>query len=318
MPPNATNKSWDVVVLGGLNTDFLVRSEHLPGPGQTVQGDPLYTGPGGKGANQAVAAARLGGRVAMIGRVGEDRRGRDLLAALRRNGVDVKHVERDSKEQSGAAIIAVNDEGEKQISSAPAANMRLTVQQVLDAEDLIARAKVLLLQLEVPMPATLKAAQLAKKYGTKVVLDPAPPTTLPKQLFPLLYAIRPNSDEAEKITGKKIRNPRQAKTAGLVLLKRGVQVVALQAGDEGDLILSASEEILVPRLKVKTVDATGAGDAFAAAFAMGLAEGLSLRRTAHLANATAALSTTRIGAQEALPTRTEVERFLQKHSRQPS
>lgn len=310
-------KSRDVVVLGGINTDFVVRANRLPKPGQTAEGFAFYSGPGGKGANQAVAATRLGARVALIGSVGADARGRRLRAGLRANGVEVVHVRLDPNRQSGAAIIAVDRSGEKQISVAMEANLGVTTEQVDRAEALIASARVLLMQLEVPMDAVCRAAMLARKYDTKIVLDPAPPARIPRRLFQLIDVIRPNRDEAEQLTGMRIKTRADLRKAARALLKKGARIVVLESGSEGDLLLTATEEIVTPRFRVKTVDATGAGDAFAGAFAVGLAEGLELRAIMRLATATAALATTKIGAQEALPTRPEVERLLKRGSQSP-
>jgi ribokinase len=212
---------------------------------------------------------------------------------------------------SGAAIIAVDSSGEKQISVALGANSGVGRAEIDAAEELIAGARVLLMQLEVPMAAVLRAAFLARRHGTKVILDPAPPMKIPGKLFSMLDLIRPNRDEAEQLTGRKIRTRQDARRAARSLLKRGIRIVAMEAGGAGDLVMSEKEEIFVPRFKVKTVDATGAGDAFAGALAVGLAEGLSLPEIARMASATAALATTKVGAQEALPTRKEVEKLLQ-------
>jgi ribokinase len=307
-----SSKPWDVVVLGGINTDFVVTSECLPEPGQSVAGKIYYSGPGGKGANQAVAAARLGVRVAIIGRVGKDDRGRELVRGLSANGVDVRHVCIDPKMLSGAAIIAVDASGEKQISVALGANSGVRAFDLDSAEELIAGAKVLLMQLEVPIAAVLRAATLARKHHTKVILDPAPPIKIPEKLFSMLDVIRPNRDEAEHLTQRPIRTREDARAAARGLLNRGIQIVAMEAGRAGDRVMSDNAEIFVPRFKVKSVDATGAGDAYAAAFAVGLAQGLALRDIATLASATAALATTRVGAQEALPMRKEVERLLRR------
>jgi len=301
-----------VVVLGGINTDYVVRSKALPRPGQTVLGEDLFTGPGGKGANQAVAAARLGAKVALIGRVGDEARGHELVHGLCCENVDTRFVSFGSRRPSGAAIIAVDASGEKQISAAPGANLTLTENQVQKAEELIAKADVFLAQFETPVRCVMMAARIARKHGVKVLLDPAPPTQFPKELFRFLYAIRPNSDEAEQMTGIAVKDKASARRAAQVLRKNGVAVVALQAGEDGDLIVSEDEEIFLPRLKVKTVDATGAGDAFAAALAVGIAEGLSLRDVARMANVTAALSTTKVGAQAGMPRRYEVDRILRK------
>ena len=303
-------RNFDVVVLAGINTDFIIRSEQLPQPGQSVRGDSFYTGTGGKGCNQAVAAARLGARTAIIARVGSDDRGRAAIRDLKQNRVDVRHITHDSKAPTGAAIIAVDADGEKQISAALGANMRLAPRLVRAAGQLIASARVLLMQFETPMESVLAAAKLAREHKVQVALDPAPPSEVPEDLFPLLDLIRPNSDEAGAITGVKVKDRDSARKAARKLLTKGVRIVALESGDGGDLIVTPQEEFFFPRMKVTTVDATGAGDAFAGAFAAGLAEGLRLRDIGRLANATAALSTTRLGAQEALPTRREVEKFL--------
>lgn len=299
-----------VVVLGGINTDYVVQSDALPKPGQTVQGGNLFVGPGGKGANQAVAAARLGAQVFLIGRIGDDPRGTELMNALRSEGINTRHVSLDASTPSGAAIIAVDNKGEKQISAALGANLTFKPQQIRAAEEVIRTADVLLMQFETPLPCVLAAARIAAKHEVNIVLDPAPPTQVPKELFKLVYAIRPNADEAEDLTGIKVKDRASARRAAHALLKLGVQVAAVQAGRAGDLLVSNELEVLVPRLKVKSIDATGAGDAFAAALAVAVAEGMALHDAAHFANVAAALSTTKFGAQAGMPTRAAVERHL--------
>lgn len=275
-------------------------------------GNDLFVGPGGKGANQAVAATRLGAEVFLIGRVGEETRGRELVDGLQAEGINTRFVGFQQSKVSGAAIIAVDAEGEKQISAAPAANRSLHPSHVSEAEEVIASAAVLLMQFEAPMNCVIHAARIAQKHRVKVVLDPAPPAKFPKALLPLVYAIRPNSDEAEQLTGIIVKDRTTARKAAYALLRKGVQIAAVQAGNAGDLIVSAKEEFLVPRVKVKSVDATGAGDAFAAGLAVALAEGMPLTEAARFANVTAALSTTRLGAQAGMPTRAQVDRFLRK------
>jgi ribokinase len=310
---SSSKKNFDVVVLGGINTDYIIRGDRLPTPGQTVVGDTFEIHSGGKGANQAVAAARLGAKVALIGRVGSDAQGKNLLAALEAEKINLDQVIVDKHYATGAALISVDASGEKQISAAPGANQAISLRQVRQAATLIASARVLLMQFEAPMPSVCLAARIAKKHGVLVALDPAPPAPrVPKELFYQLDLIRPNSDEARQITGRAIFNREDARKAAILLLNKGVRIVSIEAGSGGDLILTRDEEIFLPRLKVKTIDATGAGDAFAGAFAVGLAEGLPLRETARLANATAALSTTKIGAQEALPSRATVQTLLRK------
>jgi ribokinase len=302
----------DIVVLGGINSDFLVRGKTLPEPGQSVLGTSFHSGAGGKGANQAVAAARLGARVAIIGRVGDETRGRELVRNLKREKVDCRLVSFDPKEPTGAAVISVDVKGEKQISAALGANHTLKVSQIREAESIIAAARVLLCNFEAPTGCVLAAARIARRHGVKVVLDPAPPQNVPKALFPLIYVIRPNSDEAEQMTGIPVSSRASARKAAKKLLALGVQVVALEAGHDGNLIVSEDGEFFLPRINVKAVDATGAGDAFAAGLAVGLGECLSLEAAAQLATVTAALATTKVGAQEGMPLRREVEAKLRK------
>jgi ribokinase len=309
---NSSRKVPRIVVLGGINTDYVVQTKALPAPGETVQGCDLFVGPGGKGANQAVAAARLGAQVSIIGRVGDEPRGRELIRGLREEGIDTRFVMFDRKHPTGAAIIAVDDAGEKQISAALGANLTLKRADIRKAEALIARADVLLMQFESAVECVVEAAAIARKHEVKVVLDPAPPTKFPRELLKLIYAIRPNSAEAEFLTGVKVKDRASARRAAQVLLKRGVQIAAIQAGEEGDLVVSRDEEFLVRRVKVKAVDATGAGDAFAAGLAVAIAEGMPLAKAAHFANVTAALSTTKFGAQAGMPKRREVEQLAAK------
>jgi ribokinase len=306
-------RKLDVVVLGGINSDFIVRGGRLPCPGESMEGKDFYSGAGGKGANQAVAAARLGARVGLIGAVGKDERGSELLRKLSGEKINTQYVTRKAG-PTGAAVIAVDERGEKQIAAAMGANLALTVRDIDGAEKLISSCSVLLMQFESPMPCLIKAARIAKRAGARVVLDPAPARPLPKALAALLYAIRPNSNEAEELTGIPVNDRASARKAAQKFLGLGIELVVLEAGEEGDLLVTAKEEHLFPRLKVKSVDATGAGDAFAAGLSVGLAEGLSLREMGRLANATAALATTKVGAQEGLPSRRAVERLLRANA----
>jgi ribokinase len=257
-----------------------------------------------------VAAARLGAEVFLIGRVGDEPRGHDLVDGLHLEGINTRFIGFEPNRTSGAAIISVDEDGEKQISAALGANLTLQPAHVREAEEVIAGASVLLMQFESPVKCVMEAARLARRHGVKVVLDPAPPTNFPKELLKLVFAIRPNSDEAEHLTGVKVKDRPSARKAALALLRKGAQVAAVQAGQAGDLIVSADEEFLVPRLNVKSLDATGAGDAFAAGLAVAIAENMPLHEAARFANVTAALSTTQFGAQAGMPSRKEVDRRL--------
>lgn len=303
---------WDIVVVGGANMDYLVRGERLPKPGETVKGNLFQEAPGGKGANQAVAATRLGARVALVGRVGTDRRGREVLKRLKEEGVTTKFIVRDDTGHTGVALIMVGEGGEKQILTAPGVNRQLSVDQVRRAETAIRSARVLLTQLEVPFKSLMLAARLAHEAGVKIVLDPSPPTSLPDDLIQLVSVIKPNAREAQALTGVESRDRESAREAAKRLLERGVGTVAVQAGNEGNLILTSEEEYWFPEIPVQSIDATGAGDAFAAALAVGLLEDRPWPGIGALASAAAALKTTRLGAQAGLPRRDEVSKLLKK------
>jgi len=304
-------KPANVVVLGGANSDFLVKAARLPGPGKTVEGDEFQQGPGGKGANQAVAAARLGARVSFIARLGADARGDELLAGLRAEGVDVSLVVRDARHPSGVALVMVDGGGEKQIMTAPGANRRLDLADVHAAEARIAGADILLMQLEVPLECVEAAASIARAAGVRVVLDPAPPQPLGESLLRDLHVIRPNADEAEVLTGVEVDGEPAARNAAQNLLDRGASA-AIVGAPGGNLLASARGTSWFPHLEVKSVDATGAGDAFAAALAVALAEDHSLHDAARFAGAAAAFATTRLGAQAGLPRREDVLALLRR------
>jgi ribokinase len=303
---------WDVIVIGGLNTDFLGRGKALPRPGETKDGDSFFTGPGGKGANQAVAVARLGGRVAMIGAVGNDDRGRQLVEQIRAEGVNVDHVRRIDNVQTGAAVIHVDAHAEKQILAIMGANRSLTASDVERACAQLQRTKVVLLQLEVQLECVKAAFKWARVVGARTVLDPAPAVRLPNDLLSLVDVIKPNSGEAAVLTGINVTGRDSARKAARKLLASGVGAIAIQAGEEGNLLVSKDDEHWLPRIKVKAVDATGAGDAFAGTLALYLARGRSLIEAATLANAAAALKTTKLGAQTGLPREEDVRALMEK------
>ncbi len=302
-----------IVVLGATNSDFLIKGERLPRPGETLQGDTFLMANGGKGANQAVAASRLGATTALISCVGDDERGRTMRNELKAEGVNTRFAFTAAKEQTGAALCLVGEHGEKSILAMPGANHALTIALVKKAATVISTAKVFLTQFEAPLQTVIAAARIAHRAGVKVVLDPAPALPdVPKELFKLLYAVRPNSHEAEVLSGVKVRDRASAARSARVLQKRGIRVVAVQAGDEGNLLRWDEEEIFLPKVRVKAVDATGAGDAFAAALSVAIAENRAPRWTGHFANCAAALTTTKLGAQPALPKRRDVESLMQK------
>lgn len=301
----------NIVVVGGANMDYLVRGRALPKPGETVMGDQFQEAPGGKGANQAVGAARLGARVGLVARVGMDERGKTIIKRLKKDeGVDTTHVVIDEKERTGVALILVGEGGEKEILTAPGANLRLSVDQVRNAATMIQSAQILLAQLEVPLEALMLAARLAHQAGAKVLLDPSPPKSLPDDLLRMVSVIKPNAREAEALTGIEVRDRDSARNAAKNLLERGVQAVAVQAGNEGNLIVTSEEEHWFPKIPIQSIDATGAGDAFAAALAVALLEGRPWQQAGRWASAAAALKTTKLGAQAGLPRRDQVLTLL--------
>jgi ribokinase len=299
-----------------VNTDYLVKGERLPTPGETLEGEVFQQAPGGKGANQAVAVGRLGCRVALIGRIGADDRGKRMLEQLATEGVDAAYIRRDDEAASGVALIMVDRSGEKQILTAPGANRRLREADVSAAKEAIASSMVLLVQLEVPLPAVTLALRLARAAGVRTVLDPAPAVPLSEDILQLVDVIRPNASEAETLTGVPARDRTSAARAARVLLNRGVGAAVVQAGEAGNLLVTRDDERFLPRIPVESVDATGAGDAFAAALAVGLAEERSLTEAAAMGSAAAALATTQLGAQAGLPRRAEVLRLLAQSARE--
>jgi ribokinase len=301
--------SLDVVVVGGANVDFLVKGAALPSPGGTSVGDELQEAPGGKGANQAIAAARLGSRVAFVGRVGADARGEQVLARLAEEGVDGARVVSDPSAPTGVALIMVDRVGEKAIMTAPGANLRLSPDDVAAAADRIGAARVTLLQLEATVETALAAARLARAAGARVILDAAPPREVPDELVALLDVLRGNAGELEAVTGVRVGDLDTARRAAHVALERGAGAVCVSAPG-GDLAVWRGGEQWLPHFAVDVVDATGAGDAFAGALAVALAEGRALVDATRFAAAAAALKTTVLGAQAGLPRRAAVDHFL--------
>lgn len=298
-----------VCVIGSLNMDLVVKAPRLPQVGETLTGAKFATFPGGKGANQAVAAARLGAAVTMIGCVGADAFGTQHLSGLRREGIDVARVRTDAAVATGVAFITVDAAGNNTIVVAPGANMRLRPEDVEAAAGVIASARVLLLQLEVPVEAVMRAARIGREAGALVCLDPAPAAPLPNELWALLDVINPNETEARVLTGLPVNTIPDAEQAAEALVRRGAGAAVIKLGERGSLYLSASGRAHVPAIPVKAIDTTAAGDAFAAALGVALGEGRVLPEAVRFATHTAALKITRMGAQS-LPTRAEVEEAM--------
>lgn len=309
----ADSRSPHVVVVGSINLDLVMRVPHLPRPGQTVIGQDLRESPGGKGANQAVAAARLGARCSLVGGIGDDTFGDKLLDALAASGVETGHVRRFVDCPSGVALIGVEDSGQNAITIIPGANGRLRPEDVAACEPLIRQADVLLLQLEIPLDTVEAAVLLARRHGVITVLDPAP---APGRLPPALYqadVLCPNESEAESLTGIAVDDLASAQEAARALRKLGARHALVTLGARGAMICDEQDACThVPNFRVTPTDTTAAGDALAAAVGVALAEGRPLCEAIRFGCAAGALATTRPGAQEAMPTRGEVEQLLQQ------
>jgi ribokinase len=302
-----------IVVVGSSNTDMIVRVPRIPRAGETLLGGEFSTAAGGKGANQAVGAARAGGKVALIARIGRDSFGDQAVAGLRRAGVDVSCVFRDKAAASGVALIFVATVGENSIAVASGANAKLSPADVKKASRVIRTAAWLVAQLETPLATVMAAAQLAVKVGAGVILNPAPARPLPNSLLKLISILTPNETEAELLTGIKVVDHAAAAKACAKLRARGVRTVVLTLGSRGAFVADVHGQQLVPGFKVKAVDSTAAGDIFNGALAVALAEGSRLLDAVRFANAAAALSVTKLGAQPSAPNRADVEEFLKRH-----
>lgn len=300
-----------VVVFGSINMDLVARTPRLPVPGETLMGQSFFTAPGGKGANQAVAIARLGIATQMVGRVGEDSFGKELLGSLQAAGVDTECVLVDEGSSSGVAAIAVDDAGENQIIIIPGANGQVNDTEIECLRSVLPRAKALLLQFEIPMRAVLSAAQEAKQAGVKVIVDPAPAqTNLPEQLYPLIDIITPNKTEAAQLVGFAIDDTDTATRAAQVLLQTGVGSAIVKLGAEGAVCATKEETFMIPAFAVTAVDTVAAGDAFNGGLAAALALRLPLKQAVVWGAAAGALATTKPGAQSSMCDRLTFNQFL--------
>jgi ribokinase len=300
-----------ITIVGSLNMDLVVNMPAIPRPGETLLGGRFATYPGGKGANQAVAAARLGARVKLIGRLGGDAFGQQLRGILQYEEIDVSGVSIDEQAPTGVALITVDAKGNNSISVASGANYTLTPAHVVAAFDRIEQLDWLVMPLETPMETIIKAADMAKARSARVILNPAPAQSLPDELSPLIDILVPNEHEAAALTGIEVMDQEGAKWAAERLLEHFPAVV-ITLGERG--VVLCERDYPEPRIwsayPVRAVDTTAAGDAFVGALAVRLGEDYSLMEAARFASAAAAISVTRQGAQPSLPTRTEVEAFM--------
>lgn len=298
-----------ILVVGSANMDMVVVTKRLPQPGETVFGNQFAMFPGGKGANQAVCCAKLGGRVYFVGKLGNDVFRAKLMQNMKRDGVRLQHLFADAATPTGVALITVDARGQNEIVVVPGSNMKLTPAELNRKRSVFAKVKVVLLQLEIPIETVFRTAQLAKAHGATVILNPAPARKLPRALLQMVDYLTPNETETEILTGMPVKNLISVKRAAQRLLGMGVQNVIVTLGAKGCLLVNNESVATFPARKVKAVDSTAAGDAFNGALAFMLVEGKNLDEAILFANQVAAYSVTKMGAQSSMPTMKELHKF---------
>ncbi len=298
----------DIVIVGSAMMDMTAKSAKLPLPGETVLGNLFVMGPGGKGANQAVAAQRLGGNVCFITKLGKDTNGELIKKRYEEEGLDTSHLLY-SDTHSGVALILVDEKGENCITVAPGANNDVKIEDIEAIAPVIQSARYLVVQLEIPIKATIRAVEIADKAGVKVIFNPAPACAIPDEMFPHIYLITPNETEIAAITGCPITSdPEELKGAVKILKDKGVENVIVTLGSHGSLVCEqGKEQVLVPVKKCNAIDTTGAGDTFTGALCVALAEGKSLLEAAQFATRACSLAVQRMGAMAGIPFRKELE-----------
>ncbi|OOH87700.1 ribokinase [Pasteurellaceae bacterium 15-036681] len=297
-------------VLGSINVDHVIRVPYFPKAGETLTGYGYQIAYGGKGANQAVAAARMGALTRFIGCIGDDQIGQTMKQAFTQDGIDVSTVTSIPNQSTGLAMIQVADSGENSIVISAGANADLSCELVESYKESIQQADVLLMQLESPLASIELATQLAKQAGTQVVLNPAPAQKLPQSLLAQLDMITPNETEAEILTGIKVVDEQSAQQAAEHFHQLGIKTVLITLGSKGVYVSEQCQGEIIAGFRVEAVDTTAAGDTFNGALVCGLLEGKTLSESIRFAHAAAAISVTRLGAQSAIPTRAEVDKFL--------
>lgn len=300
------NKMNKIIVAGSSNTDMVAVSDKLPAAGETIIGKKFFTNPGGKGANQAVAARRLGGHVIFIAKVGHDLFGKQALETYQKEGIETQYIAREKGSVSGVAMINVDAQGENTIVVAPGANSLLNEKDIEKASESFAQAEIFLVQLEIPLETVISLSKRVSALGKKLILNPAPARALPDELLSHLYMITPNESEAESLTGIRVYDAASAHEAATKLRSRGVKVVIITLGKRGAYLHSDNISKLIPAPAVQPIDTTAAGDTFNGALAVALSEGMHLEEAVNFANRCAAISVTREGAQAAVPYRREL------------
>lgn len=296
-----------IIVVGSSNTDMVVKTTRFPQPGETIMGGEFYMFPGGKGANQAVAAARLGGEVEFICSIGDDLFGQNALVAYQKEGIDISNSKVNKGQASGVALITVNAEGENEIVVASGAN-KLLSPSYLQSLATIKTAEYILTQLETPLESVKLLAQIASTNSQKLIINPAPAQNIHEEIFKGLFLITPNETETALLTGVTVLDEKSAKVAAQEFLKKGVQNVIITLGSKGAYFMSSKESFLSPAHQVKAIDTTAAGDVFNGAIVVSLSKGKPWQEALSFANKAAALSVTRMGAQASAPFLKEIEK----------
>ncbi len=303
-------KEGRIAVFGGINIDLVINCPHLPKPGETVKGYAFHEHAGGKGANQAVAAAKLGGTVSLLGHIGGDPFGQTLLENLKRYGIDTSCVRKLDGEKTGIALIFVDDGGENIISFFPGANMIVEDGYLDIAAKMLSRSDILLIQMECSLPVVFSMIRIAASLGVKVILNPAPAVEIPDDIVAMCSVIIPNESEVEILTHVGIRNEHDALMAATMLRNKGCETVIVTMGEQGAFVSDASMNKLIPPPSVKAIDTVAAGDVFCGAFAVKYNERAPIGECIRYANCAAAISTTRRGAQSSIPDKEEVIKMM--------
>lgn len=318
MTSNSEQTEGKIVVLGGLNMDLMIETPRLAGPGETVEGTRFYTAPGGKGGNQAVAAARLStrrGAVHMVGRVGGDLFGGEMRSFLENEGIVTERLAQDAETASGIAAIFIDPTGENYVNAVYGANARCDQTQIDAASAVLEGASVLLVQQEIPLDVTLEVMKVAKQMGVTIVLDPAPARDVPDGFYDYPDIITPNQGEAESLSGIAVVDEASAAVAASIIRDQGTPTVIVTMGSEGAHVESGDVSLYMPAYRVRVAASVGAGDAFNGGLAVGLAEGMSLEDSARLSMASGAWCVSQDGAQESMGTRNEVDSLMGESTR---
>ena len=305
----------EILVVGSLNVDLVSHVPHIPKEGETISSLKFQTNFGGKGANQAIAAARLGAKVAMIGKVGNDEYGRSLINNLKQSGVDTTAIQEDTG-PSGMAFINVSMAGENNIVLVPGANHTIKQADIDEYRHLIEKSDMIIMQLEIPLDVVTYVLELANQANKKVILNPAPAQKLPTEILEKVHTLIPNETELEAITGMPVSTDQEILNAALYLKSLGIKRVVVTAGDKGSYVINDETQFHVPACKVDAIDTTAAGDSYIASFVIATTKGLDDIEAARFASKVSAIVVTREGAQSSIPTLEEVEAYYQNYNKE--